>query len=90
MDKDELYHAGWTHRKFFGARNGKSNQKQPRLDDPIDRDLEEQRQLAQGANHVNPGPQQADLDVVDAVMDEVSDVQNDGGSTAAGGAAAAM
>ena len=42
MEKDELYHAGWTHRKFFGARNSNSKQKQPRLDDPIEQDIAEQ------------------------------------------------
>jgi hypothetical protein len=43
MEKDELYHSGWTHRKFFGARNSQNRQKQPRLDDPIEQDIAEQR-----------------------------------------------
>ena len=36
MEKDELYPPGWTHRKFFGARQAKENTaKQARTDDQI-------------------------------------------------------
>ena len=36
MEQDDMYHTGWVHRKFFGARKAKENSaKQPRLDDQL-------------------------------------------------------
>ena len=36
MERDEMYPAGWAHRKFYGASNANQNSaKQPRLDDAL-------------------------------------------------------
>ena len=43
MEKDELYHAGWTHRKFYNPKvSSKNDSKHPRIDDPIERMAMEQ------------------------------------------------
>ena len=45
MEKDELYHAGWTHRKFYNPKvSSKNDSKHPRIDDPIERMAMEQAQ----------------------------------------------
>ena len=53
MDKDELYHAGWTHRKFFSPRPNKQNSaKHPRVTDPIEQMAQEEMdQATQHAGH---------------------------------------
>ena len=82
MEKDDLYHAGWTHRKFFGARNGKGKQKQPRLDDPIEQDLEEQRRLQQESSLSKTGLQQTGQ-TENEVPAEVMEQGSGGGAAAA-------
>ena len=92
MEKGELYHAGWTHRKFFGARNGKGKQKQLRLEDPVERELEEQRRLQQGGEQPNLGADLAGQDGkvnFDAIMHERPASQGGDGSVGSSGIAAA-
>ena len=63
MEKDELYHAGWTHRKFYNPKfSPKNDSKHPRMDDPIEKMALEQAQAEQeqvgGALGAAPDQQQ--------------------------------
>ena len=78
MEMDQLYHAGWTHRKFFNPRVSKQNNaKQPRVDDPIEQMAQEELEQSKQ----QPGQEQGAVGDERLTSDMVPDMEVGGSDT---------